>query len=113
MADRDVYPDEALLKRIFGDNQPASVSIILQHWDKCVFKATLPSSPPNGRHVCIVRFEAQNEDLAAAQFATVAAMQEIAAIFLPGIVPKTLQLGTARNLQGREFQFCVMELVDG
>ncbi|KAH6624918.1 kinase-like domain-containing protein, partial [Chaetomium sp. MPI-SDFR-AT-0129] len=43
----------------------------------------------------------------------VAAMQEIAATYIPGLVPETLQVGSASNEQGREFEVCVMEFVEG
>ena len=60
MDDRDVVPDESLLKHIFVDDQPSSISIILQNWDKCIFSATLPNTLKNGRHSCVVRLEALN-----------------------------------------------------
>jgi serine/threonine protein kinase len=111
MAGRDVALDESLLMHIFAKNQPSSVSIILQNWDKCVFTAVFPNALKNGRHSCVVRLEAQNDK--SAHFTTVAAMQEIAATCIPGLVPETLQVGSAANEQGREFQFCMMEFVDG
>lgn len=43
----------------------------------------------------------------------VAAMQEIAAACIPGLVPETFQVGSATNEQGREFQFCMIEFVEG
>ncbi|KAI0395472.1 hypothetical protein F5Y17DRAFT_456872 [Xylariaceae sp. FL0594] len=43
----------------------------------------------------------------------IADMEEIAATCIPGLVPETLQVGIAANDQGREFEFCVMELVEG
>ncbi|GAB1312403.1 Aminoglycoside phosphotransferase domain-containing protein [Madurella fahalii] len=111
MADRDVAPDENLLKHIFASNRPSSISIILQNWDKCMFTAVLPNALRNCRHSCVVRLEAQNGE--SAHFTMVAAMQEIAATCIPDLVPETLQVGSAADGQGREFQFCVMELVEG
>jgi aminoglycoside phosphotransferase (APT) family kinase protein len=43
----------------------------------------------------------------------VAAMQEIAATSIPGLVPEALQIGSTAKEQGREFQFSTMEFVDG
>lgn len=40
-------------------------------------------------------------------------MQEIAATCIPLLVPETLQVGSAANDQGREFQFCIMEFIEG
>jgi hypothetical protein len=111
MADRDVAPDESLLRHIFADKQPSAISIILQDWDKCVFTATFASALQNGQNSCLVRLEAQDGE--SANFTLVAAMQEIAATFIPGLVPETLHVGSAVNEQGRGFQFCVMEFVEG
>jgi hypothetical protein len=101
MANRDVTPDQSLLQHIFADNQPSSISILLQNWDKCVFTAVLPTTLGNGPHVYVVRLEAR--DGKSAHFHSVAAMQEIAASCIPGLVPQTLQVGSAVNDQGREF----------
>ncbi|KAK0748272.1 hypothetical protein B0T21DRAFT_389188 [Apiosordaria backusii] len=108
---RDVVPDDSLLRRIFAHNQPLSVSIILNNWDKCVFKATVPNALSNGCYSCIVRLEALNNQ--AATFFMVAAMQEIAALCIPDFVPETLDAGKAANEKGREFQFSVLEFIEG
>ncbi len=106
-----MVPDESLLKHIFVDNQPSSVSIILQNWDTCIFSATLPNALKNGRHLCVVRLEALNGR--PPTFHLVAATQEIAATFLPCLVPETLQVGTAANDCGREFEYSVLDFVEG
>ncbi|KAI1499354.1 hypothetical protein F5X99DRAFT_286508 [Biscogniauxia marginata] len=112
MADRDVSPDESLLRHIFANNQPSSVSIILQDWDKCIFTAAFPNALKNGRHSCVVRLEAQ-DGKSTTHFTVVAAMQEIAATCIPGLVPETLRVGSAANERGRQFQSCIMEFVEG
>ncbi|KAI1113067.1 phosphotransferase enzyme family-domain-containing protein [Nemania sp. NC0429] len=108
---RDVSPDETVLKRIFGDNQPSSVSVILQDWDKCVCKAVFPDALENGRFSCILRLEAR--DSSSANFIMVAAMQEIAATCIPGLVPETLQLGSVTDGKGRDFQYSTTEFIEG
>jgi aminoglycoside phosphotransferase (APT) family kinase protein len=65
-----------------------------------VFKAEFPKS-----------LEAENENLKT--FTTIAAMQQIAATIIPELVPQTLQVGKAKNAQGRMFHFSVIELVEG
>ena len=60
MAGRNVTPDETLLSHVFGNNQPSSVSIILQDWDKCVVTTTFSSNPKEPQHPCIARLEALN-----------------------------------------------------
>lgn len=111
MDNRDVTPDETLLKCMFPDDQPVNFSIILQNWDKCVFKAEFSDALEHPLPAVVVRLEALNEK--PADFATVAAMQEVAATCIPDLVPKTLQVGIAANGQGREFQFSVVEYVEG
>ncbi|OHE97904.1 hypothetical protein CORC01_06767 [Colletotrichum orchidophilum] len=112
MDPRDVAPDEVLLNHIFPDQPQVSISVILQNWDKCVFKASFqdfsePCCP------CIVRVEVMSEDEKAAQFTVVSAMQKIAAGVIQGLVPNTFQTGVAENAQGKRFQFCVMEFIEG
>ncbi|KAK4173643.1 hypothetical protein QBC36DRAFT_389551 [Triangularia setosa] len=110
MADQDVVPDDSLLGQIFA-NSPASFKIILHDWDKCIFAATVPNSLRYGQNSCLVRLEAINDD--ASRVTMVAAMQEIAAAHVSGLVPETLQIDKAINEQGGEFQFSVMDLVEG
>ena len=111
MADRDVTPDDSLLKQIFTTNQPETISIFLQNWDKCVFKAEFPRDGEHRHSTCVVRLEAENKNLQT--FTTIASMQQIAATIIPDLVPQTLQVGKAKNAQGRMFHFSVIELVDG
>ena len=111
MDDREVTPSESLLKHIFGQSQPTSISIILQNLEKCVFKAELPGPVPGNTQPCVVRLEADIEEPSG--LAMVAAMQEIAGTCIPGLVPRTLQVGTAADAGGRQFQFSVVEFVQG
>lgn len=111
MSDRDVKPDECLLTHIFADNQPKSISIFLQGWDKCVFQAKFPKNPQNDYTTCVVRLEGEDEKLR--NFTMIAAMQRIAATIILDLVPKTYQIGKAANAQGRIFHFSVVELVEG
>jgi hypothetical protein len=87
------------------------VSIILQNWDKCIFSAAFPSALENGRHSCVVRLEALGEQ--PPHFAVVAATQGIAATCIPDLIPETLRTGTAGNGHGREFEYGILELVEG
>lgn len=81
MADRDVVPDDSLLKGIFSTDQPKTISIFLQNWDKCVFKAEFPEELKDRHSTCVVRLEAENENEneSAKTFTTIAAIQQIAA----------------------------------
>lgn len=111
MADCDVTPDDSLLKQIFPANQPGNISILLQNWDKCVFKAEFPNGIEDRHSARVVRLEAENEN--SRRFTTIAAIQQIAATIIPNLVPQTLQVGKAKNAQGRMFHFSVVELVEG
>ena len=111
MSNKNVSPDKSLLKQIFSTDQPTAISIIRQNWDKCVFKAEFSQSQDPYNSAYIVRLESENENTAA--FATIAAMQQVAARVLPKLVPRTYQVGKARNEQGRMFDFSVIALVDG
>lgn len=111
MADRDVTPDDSLLKQIFTPIQPETISIFLQNWDKCVFKAQFPKGLGDRHSASVVRLEAENEG--PKSFTTIAAMQQIAATIIPELVPQTLQVGKVKNAQGRMFHFSVIELVEG
>ncbi|TVY48709.1 hypothetical protein LOCC1_G001402 [Lachnellula occidentalis] len=110
MANRAVTPDDTLLKQIFNC-LPESISILLHNWDKCVFKATFSYDFGSSYSECIVRLEAENENLNT--FPTIAALQQIAATVVPELVPQTFQLGKVENLQGRTFDFSVTEMVEG
>lgn len=88
MTDRDVNPDECLLRHIFTTNQPKAISIFLQVWDKCVFKAEFKKDPKNDYTTCVVRLESEDEK--PRNFTMIAAMQQIADTILPDLVPKTL-----------------------
>lgn len=60
---------------------------------------------------CVVRLEADAET--SNKFASIAALQWIAATIIPDLVPQNLQLGKAKNAQGRMFRFSVIEFVEG
>lgn len=108
MAHHDVNPDDTLLKQIFTTDQPDTITIFLQNWDKCVFKVEFEDLEYSA---CVVRLEAEDENLKT--FTTIAAMQQVAATIIPELVPQTLKVGKAKNAQGRVFHFSVIELVEG
>jgi len=76
-----------------------------------VFKAEFPEGLEDRHSTCVVRLEADNQDLKS--FTTIAAIQQIAATLIPEIVPRTLQVGKVENAHGRMFNFSVIELVEG
>ncbi|TID06534.1 hypothetical protein CH35J_001566 [Colletotrichum higginsianum] len=112
MDSRNIAPDQVLLNHIFPDQPQASSSIILQNWDKCVFKASFPDSPEPCRPR-VVRLEVIRQDEKATQFNIVSAMQQIAADAIHDLVPATFQIGVASNGEGRRLRFCVMDFAEG
>ncbi|CAK7218959.1 hypothetical protein SCUCBS95973_003659 [Sporothrix curviconia] len=113
MDERDVVPDEAILAYIFGaSHEPTSTTLVLQTWEKCVFRADFDNGEPS----CFVRMEAKDSD-PPPQLGAVSALQAVAAHYLPGLVPKMLKTGVgadaAVNKQGRRFEFSVMAFAEG
>lgn len=76
-----------------------------------MFKAEFSTGLEDHHSACVVRLEAEDENFET--FTTIAALQQIAAIIIPGLVPQTLQVGKAKNAQGRMFSFSLVELVEG
>lgn len=109
MGDPDAYLDDSIIKQIFVANQPQTITIFLQDWGKCVFKAEFQGSHP----ACVVRLEAVYEGESSETFATVAAFQQIASTVIPELVPKTFKIGKAQNSENRVFQFSVIDFVKG
>lgn len=78
-----------------------------------MFKAEFPKGLEDHHPACVVRLEAENENKNLKTFTTIAAMQQIAAMSIPELVPQTIHVGKAKNAQGRMFYFSVIELVEG
>lgn len=114
MSGRDVYPDQTLLQQIFGEEVSENrIVIILQTWDKCVFKVHA-ADPPEGERsrAVVVRLESASQETNH-QFAVTAVIQKLASETIPGFVPSINQHGKASNRDGREFCFAVVHFVDG
>ncbi|KAN0089996.1 hypothetical protein V8E51_018575 [Hyaloscypha variabilis] len=107
MANRNVSPSTCLLDQIFGNDQPTTITILLQNWNKCIFRGDFLDE----RLSYIARLEA--EDTKVDTFVTVAALQEVARTVIPDLVPPTFQLGRVQNEEGRKFQYSVIGLVKG
>jgi hypothetical protein len=111
MANKDVRHDDSLLEQIFDDDQPLAITIFIQNWNKCVFKAEFPQGLDNYLSPRVVRLEAENS--IDETFATIATLQQLAANALPGLVPQTFGIGKAKDSLGRTFHFSVTELLEG
>lgn len=114
MTGQDVYPDDALLQQIFGTEVSAKrAEIILQTWDKCIFKIDTTASGDDGdSESVVVRLESASETMKS-RFVLCSVLQKMASKYLPDLVPSVLQTGLARGLDGREYCFSVVVFVDG
>ncbi|KAK0375335.1 hypothetical protein CLIM01_07286 [Colletotrichum limetticola] len=128
MDSRDLGPDDALLNQIFPDQPHVSIdSIFVQTWDKCVFKASFPHarqsdtsrpdiSKPDARKPppsYLIRLEVVAKNEESTQFATVSAMQQIASLAIPKLIPKTYRTGMTNNAQRKLVQFSVTKYIKG
>lgn len=103
-------PDEQLLRRLFGQQQP-TITMFLQNWEKCVYKVEFPSKSGQLMPAKVVRLEIIEKE--SQSLSTIAAMQQIAATVIPDLVPKVHEVGTIVDSRGRTLQFSITEFVDG
>ncbi|KXH54994.1 hypothetical protein CNYM01_03394 [Colletotrichum nymphaeae SA-01] len=121
MDPRDLAPDDVILNHIFPNQPHVSIGkIFVQTREKCVFKASFPDTrKPRKLHKRprkvrrIVRLEVAAGDEEATKFATVSAMQQIASIAIPELIPETFQIGVTNNAQGKRVLFSVTKFVKG
>ncbi|KAK6206099.1 hypothetical protein LQW54_007934 [Pestalotiopsis sp. IQ-011] len=103
-------PDEQLLRRLFGQQRP-TITMFLQNWEKCVFKAQFPSTAGESMPAKVVRLQIVEKECQS--LSTIAAIQQIAATVIPDLVPKLYEVGTIDDSRGRMLHFSIAEFVDG
>ena len=101
-------PDKALLDCIFSDSKPTSITILSQTYEVCTFLArfTRPTGPLPGK--VVVRLELPSK----VPLRTVSALQQLATLAIPEVVPAVFQTGTAKLGNGREIEFSISAFVD-
>lgn len=103
-------PDKALLDCIFSNSKPTSITILSQTYEVCTFiahlDATRPTEPLPGN--VVVRLELPSK----VPLRTVSALQQLATLAIPEVVPAVFQTGTAKPGDGREIYFSVSAFVD-
>ena len=107
---RDLVPDNALLNHIFRSSTPASIDILSQTYEVCTFIAYMDTTRPTApfpRNV-VVRLELPSK----IPLRTVSALQKVATLAIPEVVPAVFQSGTAIAEDGREVEFSVTAFVD-
>lgn len=105
---RDLAPDKALLNGIFPQSEPATTTILSQTYDSCTFIAHIDGTNQieTSHGDVVVRLELSNNRLR-----TVSALQQVATLAIPELVPAVYQVGTARAEDGREIDFFVSAFV--
>ncbi len=111
---QDLFPDGAVIQHIFEEAIPDyRISILLQDWNKCIFKVD-PDASLTGRYKrpVVVRLET-TEQCTVSEFALTAELQRLASDTLPGTVPAVLQFGKVSSAGGLEYCFSIVEFVEG
>lgn len=103
-------PDEQLLRRLFGQQQP-TITMFLQNREKCVFKAEFSSRTDESMPAKVVRLEIVEKE--SQSLSTIAAIQQIAATVIPDLVPDVYEVGKMDDSRGRTLHFSIKEFVDG
>ena len=108
-SEKDLEPDKALLNCIFPQSKPASITILSQTYEVCTFIAhmdiTRPTESLPGN--VVVRLELPSKN----PLRTVSALQQVATLAIPEVVPAVFQTGTAKAEDGREVDFSVSAFV--
>lgn len=103
MADKScISPNEHLLGEIFPTKKPLAFKVLNQTFETCTFVAHIEGFSEE----LLVRLEAPGSRLPA-----VLALQRLASLVIPELVPKTLQTGKAKTKDGLELQYSVTEFL--
>lgn len=98
--------DEQILHHIFPVTQPTRISILAQNFDACTLVAY--QSGTSGEDVA-VRLEVLGEE--ATRFRTISALQSMAKLAIPDLVPTVERCGNAITGDGRTVEFSVTKFV--
>ncbi|KAK4163105.1 hypothetical protein QBC43DRAFT_379592 [Cladorrhinum sp. PSN259] len=110
--DRTIIPDQETLFGIFPEIPSIpqdSYSIISNTFDRCIFRLSLATEPKPGFPTdLLIRLEASGSHLPA-----VAELQRLAHLQIPGLVPATLEVGTAINKAGKKLDYSITPFLTG
>lgn len=98
--------DEKILHHIFPDAQSTRTSILAQNFNVCTFVAH--QCGPSGDDV-VVRLHVLGEETT--HFRTIAALQSMATLAIPDLVPAVERCGNAITDDGRTVEFSVTKFV--
>ena len=105
----NITPDSKVLAQIFPSLQPTSTKIFVQTWWRCIFVARFDEDG-NSNHSWdrIIRLETPNNN-----FHVIAALERLASLALPDLVPKGYQIGTVTDTSGRTLDFSITQFIEG
>ena len=106
--DMNLRPDEHLLHKIFPQSQSTRTTVLAQTFDNCTFIAHQCGSSEED---VVVRLEISESSDDSNRFRTIAALQTIARLAIPDLVPTIERYGTTTTADGRNVNFSVTKFI--
>lgn len=101
---RFLFPDDKILQQLFPNFSAVSATILAQTFDTCTFIARAP-----GEAEYVVRLEVLQGNVF--RLRSVSALQKIAALAIPDLVPKVERTGVAQTESGVTVEFSLTSFV--
>ncbi|KDQ55095.1 hypothetical protein JAAARDRAFT_134450 [Jaapia argillacea MUCL 33604] len=109
---KDLGPDNQILSHIFPASAPASITILAQTYETCIFIAKFDNpSPLVLSKDLVVRLEVSSSDGSRRRLHTVSALQKVAALAIPNLVPEVTEIGVTRTSDGIEAEYSVTAFI--
>ncbi|KAK6536241.1 hypothetical protein TWF281_000484 [Arthrobotrys megalospora] len=105
---QDLAPSRHILRTVFGDIQPTKIDVLVQTFETCTFSAHFAGESKYGTCDLLVRL-----DSASGQLEQASAMQQLAHLSIPRLVPKIFKVGCLTDVNGQKVEFSVMEFING
>lgn len=106
--DKNLRPDDHLLHQIFPQSQSTRTTVLAQTFDDCTFVAHQCGSSEED---VVVRLEISKSSDDSNRFRTIAALQTIARLAIPDLVPTTERYGMTTTADGRNVHFLVTKFI--
>jgi hypothetical protein len=115
---KDLVPDPVVLKTIIPNRTPVTVNILSKSWMKCTCEVLFSLLPgveleadillmPLMTTNCIVRLETSTN-----KFTDIKAHEDLARKYIPSLVPRCCDMGTAKTAGGWDVEYSVYESVE-
>lgn len=105
---KNLRPDEHLLNQIFPQSQLTRTTVLARTFDTCTFVAHQCGSSEED---VVVRLEISESSDDSNRFRTIAALQIIARLAIPDLVPTTERYSTTTTADGRNVDFSVTKFI--